>query len=323
MSGIVFFETFFQTIVYTMIKRRDFVKQASTFAVAFGLLPQLDMINPGKKRFQVSLAQWSYHKALFDGSLTHLDFINKAASLGIHGVEYVSVFFKDQVKNNGFLGQMNTRASDQGVKQLLIMIDGEGGLSETNDKERKKAVENHYKWVEAAKMLGCHSIRVNAYGESEDRNARHSAAVDGLGSLATFASNYDINVIVENHGGLSSEGKWLANVMKSINMPNCGTLPDFGNFCLNREKQGDKDVCVDEYDKYTGVMELLPYAKAVSAKSYDFDAKGNETTIDYGKMIELVRKSKYSGFIGIEYEGNRLSEEEGVKATKALLDRLI
>lgn len=282
-------------------------------------LPYLGSFSGNKNRFKISLAQWSFHKALQGGSMSHTDFISKAASLGIYGVEYVSVFFKDHVTDASYLNQMNTIASDNGVTQLLIMVDGEGGLSDTNDKARKKSVDNHLKWIEAAKTLGCHSIRVNAYGESEDRRARHHAAVDGLGSLSTIASTYDINVIVENHGGLSSDGAWLAGVIGEINMSNCGTLPDFGNFCLKHEN----GKCVQEYDRYKGVQELLPFAKAISAKSYDFDEKGREVTIDYGKMMDLVRRSDYRGYIGIEYEGSNLPEEEGVKATKYLLEKLI
>jgi len=276
-------------------------------------------------RFRISLAQWSLHRALRSKSLDHLDFSRKAAlDFGIYGVEYVNTFFKDKALDSQYLAEMNARAEDAGVKQLLIMIDGEGGLAELDDTTRKAAVTNHYKWVEAAKTLGCHSIRVNAYGVSDDAAALHSAAVDGLGMLATFAANVGINVIVENHGGLSSDGKWLSGVIKEINMPGCGTLPDFGNFCLRHTDDGKgHSSCVEEYDRYLGVEELMPFAKAVSAKSYDFDASGTETTIDFQRMITIVKKSGYKGYLGIEYEGSRLSEVDGIKATKKLLEQLI
>jgi sugar phosphate isomerase/epimerase len=304
--------------------RRSFLKSTALGTVALTLIPDYALNaeiqnTTMKPRFKISLAQWSLHKALQEKRLDHLDFAAKAANtFGIYAVEYVNQFFKDKASDSSYLAEMNKRASDAGVKQLLIMIDQEGGLAEPDDIVRKKAVENHYKWVDAAKTLGCHSIRVNAYGSSGDSLVLHAAAVDGLGQLATYAKPIGINVIVENHGGLSSNGKWLSGVMKEINLSNCGTLPDFGNFCIKNNDTG----CIEEYDRYQGVEELLPFAKAVSAKSYDFDAKGNETTIDFARMIKLIKKSGYKGYLGIEYEGSRLSEDDGIVATKNLLEKL-
>lgn len=307
-----------------MLTRRDFVSRVSAGTLALGLprfLTLPDMEKPGLK---ISLAQWSLHKALESGTLDHLDFAAKAASFGIRGVEYVSTFFKPKAQDAAYLAEMNRRAGDAGVKQLLIMVDDEGGLAETETSLRRQAIDNHRKWLDAAHTLGCHSIRVNAYGASGDRKARHDAAVDGLGQLAALGGQAGLNVIVENHGGLSSDGQWLAGVMRKINMPNCGTLPDFGNFCLRSGNPGmGEKPCAEEYDRYRGVEELLPFAKAVSAKSYDFDAAGHETTIDFARMIDLIVASGYKGYVGVEYEGSRLSEEEGIRATKALLDRLI
>ena len=305
-------------------ERRNFIRSFVLGTAAFSLLPgcagkSADMNSPDKSRFKISLAQWSLHKMLFEKKLDHLDFCKKAKEFGIDAVEYVNQFFADKATDSAYLEEMNHRARDLGVRQLLIMIDGEGGLAEPDDKARDKAVNNHFKWVDAAKILGCHSIRVNSFGNTDDRQALHAAAVDGLGSLAEYAQPMAINIIVENHGGLSSDGQWLSSVMNEINMPNCGTLPDFGNFCIRKEN----DKCVLEYDRYKGVEELIGHAKAVSAKSYDFDVLGNETTIDYGKMMDIIKASTYSGYIGIEYEGTRLSEEEGVLATKKLLERLI
>jgi sugar phosphate isomerase/epimerase len=310
--------------------RRTFIKTGAMSAAAMTVLPELSRLlmeehSTPKTRIQLSLAQWSLHRALKEKRLDHLDFSRKAAeAFDIHAVEYVNQFFKDKATDAAYLAEMNKRASDAGVKQLLIMIDEEGGLAEPNDKDRKTAVENHYKWVDAAKTLGCHSVRVNAYGSSGDRATRHAAAVDGLGRLATYGATAGINVIVENHGGMSSDGKWLSGVMKEINLPNCGTLPDFGNFCITHgdKAKGEND-CIEEYDRYQGVEELIPYAKAVSAKSYDFDAAGNETTIDFARMIRIVKKSGYKGYLGIEYEGSRLSEDDGIRATKKLLEKLI
>ncbi len=310
--------------------RRSFLKSAALGTAALSLFPACTQKAVSENqamepRFKISLAQWSLHKALQSKQLDHLDFPKKAAEqFGIFAVEYVNQFFKDKAADTQYLSEMNSRTQDLGVKQLLIMIDEEGNLAETDDALRKEAVYNHHQWVDAAKYLGCHSIRVNAHGKSDDRKARHAAAVDGLGELATYAGTAGLNVIVENHGGMSSDGQWLSGVIQEINMPNCGTLPDFGNFCLREAQNGmGQNVCFEVYDRYKGVEELIPYAKAVSAKSYDFDNQGYETTIDYTRMMILIKKSAYSGYLGIEYEGSRLSEDDGILATKTLLERLI
>ncbi|HUR32103.1 MAG TPA: TIM barrel protein, partial [Saprospiraceae bacterium] len=236
--------------------RRSFVKSTALGATAIAFFPSCTgKTNEVKKepdpRFKISLAQWSLNKSLFAGHLDHLDFPKKATTFGIYGVEYVNQFFADKATDGAYLEEMNRRTRDLGVKQLLIMIDGEGGLAELDDQKRNDAVRNHYKWVDAAKILGCHSIRVNAFGNSDDRIALHKAAVDGIGNLAEYAQPMGINVIVENHGGLSSDGQWLSGVMDEINLSNCGTLPDFGNFCIRREKNANGiESCILEYDRY-------------------------------------------------------------------------
>lgn len=309
--------------------RRTFVKCAALGTAAFTFLTACRNKTMAEKEsttgLKISLAQWSLHNTLFAKKLDHLDFAKKAVeSFDIHAIEYVSQFFADKATDATYLAEMNKRASDLGVTQLLIMVDGEGGLAELDDATRKVSVENHYKWVNAAKTLGCHSIRVNAYGASDDRKALHSSAVDGLGSLAIYAQSIGINVLVENHGGLSSDGQWLSSVIDEVDMANCGTLPDFGNFCLRHQVNASGDyTCIEQYDRYRGLGELIVHAKALSAKSYDFDDEGNETTIDYTKMMNIVKGSSYSGYVGIEYEGARLSENEGIAATKKLLERLI
>jgi len=266
-----------------------------------------------KEFFQISLAQWSLHKALFSGQLDNLDFPLKAKNdFGINIVEYVSVFFNKKEKDKKYLKELKKQTSDNGITNHLIMVDGEGNLGDTDAGKRKQAVENHHKWIDTAKYLGCKTIRVNAAGQGTYTEVQN-AAIDGLGQLAEYGCKNKINVIVENHGGYSSNGQWLAGVMKSVNNPYCGTLPDFGNFRVSAN---------EEYDRYRGVEELLPYAKGLSAKTYDFDDRGNETTIDYQRMLNMVRKQKWTGIVGIEYEGNRLGEEEGIRATKALLERV-
>jgi sugar phosphate isomerase/epimerase len=276
------------------------------------------VIQPKPLFFKISLAEWSLHKLLFDGKMTNLDFPAKAKNdFGISAVEFVNQFFKDKAKDQMYLTELKKRCDDLDVTCVLIMCDGEGGLGEVNKKKRNEAVENHKKWVEAAKFLGCHSIRVNAYGEAS-REEVAKAATEGLASLSSFAKDFNINVIVENHGGFSSDGQWLSSVIKNTKMDNCGTLPDFGNFCIKREK----DECKEFYDRYKGTEEMLPYAKGVSAKTYDFDAQGNCVETDYSKMLTLVKSAGYTGHIGIEYEGDKLSEEDGIRATKTLLERL-
>lgn len=270
--------------------------------------------------FDISLAQWSLHRTIRSGTLDHLDFPAFTKNeFGIEAVEYVSTFFQDKAEDRSYLDEMNARCRDLDIQQLLIMVDGEGDLATSDEKARITSVERHYKWVKAAEYLGCHSIRVNLFGDGKEEQQKQSA-VDSLGKLAEFAKDHRINVIVENHGGYSSDGRWLNDVMVKVGMENCGTLPDFGNFCVKREngvRWGGG--CIEEYDRYKGVQELMPYAKAVSAKSYAFDEKGQETTIDFLRMLSIIYNSGFKGYIGIEYEGDQLSEPEGIKATKKLL----
>ncbi len=319
--------------------RRSFIKKSAQLGAGIGLLGMNSFFagcntktvstvtqaaaTSANPWFNISLAQWSLHKSFFSNKLDHLDFAKKTKTeFGLNAIEYVNQFFKDKAKNKNYLNEMNLRASDQGVKQLLIMIDGEGGLGDPDDAKRKIAIENHYKWVEAAKHLGCHSIRVNAFGVGSAEEVG-AAAIDGLGRLSSFAKDYKINVIVENHGSYSSDGKWLSGVMKSVNMSNCGTLPDFGNFCIKRENgQPWGAPCVEEYDRYLGVEELMPFAKAVSAKSFDFDENGDDTQTDFLKMLKIVKKAGFNGWVGIEYEGSGLKEDEGIKKTIDLLRKV-
>lgn len=322
-----------------MNARRDFLKTIGLATAGYSLAPLLSACG-GKTTseattdstamitqtapelfFKISLAEWSLHKMLFDKKLDNLDFPAKAKNdFGISAVEYVNQFFVDKAKDTAYLTELKKRCDDNGVTSVLIMVDGEGEMADLDGKKRAKAVENHYKWVEAAKFLGCHSIRVNCFGiGSEEEVAK--AGTDGLRKLSEFAQPFGINVIVENHGGYSSKGTWLAGVISAVGLSNCGTLPDFGNFCVRREK-GDmwESPCVEEYDRYKGVEEMMPFAKGVSAKAYGFDANGNCIETDYSRMLPIVKAAGYTGHIGIEYEGS-ISEEEGIRATKALLER--
>lgn len=260
-------------------------------------------------RFKISLAEWSLHRAIGKKEISNLDFPRITKKVyGLDAVEYVSAFFKDKAEDMQYLTNLKDSCTKYGVKSLLIMIDSEGNLADSSAAMRQKAVENHYRWVKAAQFLGCHTIRVNAAGRGT-MGQMQAAAIESLTKLADYAAPYNINVVVENHGGNSSIGKWLAEIMKAVNRPNCGTLPDLGNFY--------------EYDRYAGTKEMMPYAKGVSGKTYDFDANGMETKVDYEKMMKIIADSKYSGYIDVEYEGSKLSEDEGIKATINLLNKVI
>jgi L-ribulose-5-phosphate 3-epimerase len=299
----------------TPFSRRDFLASAAGAAILSQFAPKLSAAQNSKELFKISLAQWSLHRSFGRGGKGTLDPLKFAEiatkEYQIQAVEYVNQFYAGKKKDDGYLKDLKKVADDNQVKSVLIMCDGEGNLGDADAKKRDTAVNNHKRWVEWAKFLGCHSIRVNAYstGSYEEQLER---AAQGLRSLTEFAVTHDINVIVENHGGLSSNGEWLSAVMKKVDHKNCGTLPDFGNFRLGDGK---------EYDRYKGVAEMMPFAKGVSAKSHDFDAKGNETKTDYRKMMSIVVQThNYHGFVGIEYEGGKLSEAEGIRATKKLLE---
>jgi len=262
-----------------------------------------------KEAYKISLAEWSLHQALWKGQLSNLDFPRYAkVKYGLDAVEYVSTFFKGKAEDMVYLTSLKDSCTKYGVKSLLIMVDDAGNLADTSLAVRTKSVESHYKWVQAAKFLGCHSIRVNARGQGTMEQVA-AAAYDGLKRLSEYAAGFGINVIVENHGSYSSNGKWLSDIMKKVNKPNCGTLPDLGNFY--------------DYDRYQGVTDMMPFAKGVSGKTHDFDANGNETQIDYAKMMKIISDAKYTGYIDAEYEGTKLSEDEGIKASIALIKKVI
>jgi len=290
-------------------------------------------------KFNISLAEWSIHKHLFgegnlsfespeaqrlayrtnlgqylNGDLTNLDFAQVTRrEFDLDAIEYVNVFFFDKARDEKYLAELKARADGEGVKSLLIMCDSEGAIGDPDPAERTASIERHYQWVDAAAHLGCHSIRVNAQSSGTWDEQRELSA-EGLSRLGDYGDKNNINVIVENHGGLSSNGKWLASVMETANHKRVGTLPDFGNFNISE---------TEVYDKYMGVEELMPYAKAVSVKSFDFDANGNEVSIDFDRMFKIVADAGYSGYMGIEYEGDNLSEYDGIHATIKLMNRVM
>jgi sugar phosphate isomerase/epimerase len=296
------------------MNRRTFIKNTSSMTAGLSIsafsISHLYCKNQ-EIPYKISLAQWSLHHAFFDKTMDPLDFaIIAKNTYDIEAVEYVNQFYKDG--GSEYLKELKNRSDSVGVKNLLIMCDGEGRLGDPDENRRNQAVENHIKWLEAAKYLGCHSIRVNA-ASSGSYEEQLNLAADGLRKLSDRGDSFGLNVIVENHGGLSSSGKWLSSVIKAVDHPRCGTLPDFGNFRVSGE---------EEYDRYQGVKELMPFAKAVSAKSHEFDDQGNETRTDYYKMMQIVVDAGYHGYVGIEYEGRKLSEHDGIIATKKLLEKV-
>ncbi len=312
-----------------MTSRRSFIKKTTlgtaglTTAAAFPLSLNSFQLNPLSLP-KISLAQWSLHRAFTEGSLQVENFAYIAKnSFNISAVEYVNQFYVQKATNESFWNQMKRNADNEGVQSLLIMVDDEGFLGDTNLTERKKATENHYKWIHAAKIMGCHSIRINAFTNGNHPAEIKAALLEGLGSLAMYGSKEGIHILIENHGFHTSNADFMVGIIKEVNNPYLGTLPDFGNWCLNAEwgsTQGN--TCTQVYNPYDGVSKFLPYAKGVSAKSYNFDDAGYDTVIDYPKLLKLVKEKAYDGYIGIEYEGTKLGEEAGIRATKTLIEKV-
>ena len=308
------------------MKRRKFNKIVSSLSSGIILSNGYSCSNLNKvDKYGISLAQWSLHKMIkIDKTLNPMDFAQKSKELGYDAIEYVSTLYRpilEKMSIKEMTKKLINKSKEHDVKNLLIMVDDEGNLSSSNLSEIKEAIDKHKRWIEMASKLECHSVRVNLEGEDQ-LNKWKDNSIKGLSLLSEFASNYNVNIIVENHGGNSSIGKELAEVIKNVNLDNCGTLPDFGNFCIKRKNGSLYDgPCDIEYDKYEGMRNLMPYAKAVSAKSYDFDPFGNETTIDFKKMMDIVDEFNYNGYLGIEYEGNNHSEINGIELTKKLIQK--
>ena len=313
-----------------MATRRSFIKKTFIGAGALMLVPSLDLKSAVNSDLKISLAEWSLHRAIQAGKIDHLDFpILAKRDYGISAVEYVNglfggnkMTFKEAAKNNAYLAELLKRSKDAGVFNHLIMIDDEGPLALPDDKIRLIAVEDHKKWIEAAKYLGCLTVRVNLHGDGSP-DAKKTASVDSLSRLGDFAKTMNINIVVENHGHESSNAAWVAEVMKLVNLPNVGTLPDFGNFCLSQDWGTTQGECKDYYDRYKGVKEMLPFAKGVSAKTYDFDSNGEQPKMDYKRLIEIVKASGFKGYIGVEFEGDTQPEEDGIRKTKLLIEKYL
>ncbi|MEZ0608090.1 sugar phosphate isomerase/epimerase family protein [Fibrella sp. WM1] len=336
--------------------RRQFLNQLGLSAAGLGLasvLPSRSIAattaaaDTSALRFEISLAEFSFAPELMGGKMTNMEFPAKAKNdFGINVLEYVSMFFGDKHTDQTYLNELKKRCDDLGMKNNLIMVDGPN-IADLDAAKRAKAVEWHYRWVDAAKFLGCSAIRVNLGDTSKaisgvaDDPADEAAksAADGYHKLLEFAAKQKMNVIVENHFGNSTDIDWLVGVMKQVNMPNAGLLPDFGNFCRQRTQPKTNDIkgimdtkCIQEYDRYEGVKKMMPYAKGISAKTHKFDANGNEVETDFRRMFKIIKDAGFNGYVGIEYEGGLmnaynptggyLSSTDGVKATKTLLERV-
>lgn len=262
--------------------------------------------------FDISLAQWSYNDAFWSGARDRMRFAQIAKEeFGVRAVEYVNQFYAEGFSQKT-VDELARVSREEGVRNVLIMCDHEGRLGDPDDAARAKAVDNHLKWIEAAAALGCHAIRVNAASEGEF-DEQLKLAADGLRRLCEIGDRYGVNVIVENHGGLSSNGAWLAATLAAVDHPRCGALPDFGNFRVSKD---------EEYDRYLGTKQLMPYAKGVSAKTFDFDESGEESTMDFPRLMDIVRESGFRGYVGIEFEGAVAKESDGILKTRDLLVRL-
>jgi len=322
------------------MKRRTFVKNTSLAGMAFGTFGLTSCNNPtsnqttsesetdpmSKVFFKFSLAQWSLNQAIREHGMDPYTFAKEAADMGFEGIEYVNQLYEKDYKDvsnvleamKSLTAKLKSTSKDAGVKNLLIMIDGEGDLGIKNEKERLIGVENHKKWIDCINELGGHSIRLNVFGEGTAEE-QAAASADSLRRLGEYGKDMGINILVENHGHLSSDPDWLVSVMKDVNMDNVGTLPDFGNWCMKRPEGVRWGECLEEYPDYVeGTKKLMPFAKAVSAKSYAFNEKGEQDKVDYFKMIKMIKETGYDGFIGVEYEGGG-DERAGILATKELL----
>ena len=309
------------------MKRKEFIKLASTGALGISSLGYLSCESQKEIFFKLSLAQWSLNKAIRGGEMSPYLFAEKSKNLGFTGLEYVNQLYDDVMKSEdksssikNFILKNNQLASDNGMDNVLIMIDEEGDLAGEDEEQRLKSIDNHKLWIDTAAEMNCTSVRLNLYG-SKDIETWKALSIESLTKLGEHAKGTGLNVIVENHGRITSNIPELMNAINGVGMDNVGTLPDFGNFCMADEGYGSvfDGTCETVYDFYKGVEEMMPKAFAVSAKSNDFDENGDEKTIDYMKMLKMVKSFGYTGYIGVEYEGKRLSEVEGIKATRDLL----
>lgn len=290
------------------LSRRQFLGTAA-LATGSALAAPAALLAASKPKYEISLAAWSLHKMFFAGKIDQVGMVKMCREeFDIGGFEMVNTMFPSPTF--AYCNELKKLAKDRNVKLLLIMCDAEGDMAHKDKEQRMQASRNHHKWVDIARVLGCHAIRCNSgSGKKGDQEAIKRAA-ESFASLVEYGKANGIKIIIENHGGLSSDPGSLIGLMKAVNDPNFGTLPDFGNFPA-------------DVDKYDAIERMMPYAHAVSAKCYDFDDDtGQETKIDFKRMMQVVTAAGYSGYVGIEYEGSRLDEPTGIQRAKTLLEKL-
>ena len=292
------------------MKRRSFFQSLGILPLAAGI-PQGAIAQTAK--FKISLAQWSLHKAIQSRMITNLDFPRVAREqFGIEGLEFVNQLW--EAPTEAYVRRLKNNMKQTGTTAVLIMCDGEGTMGHSDKATRMKAAENHYKWIDITAELGGTAIRTNMYPEKQPQtdtevNSFLGYCSESFAQLCEYGQKAKVNVIIENHGGISSNPDVVVRLMKMVKQPNFGTLPDFGNF-------------PETTDKYAAVEKLMPYAKGVSFKCHDFDAKtGNETRMDMDRMMKIVADAGWRSWVGIEYEGSRMTEFEGIQAAKRYLDR--
>jgi len=296
------------------MKRRSFLQTlASAPAVSVPAMASLPAAAAPENRFKISLAEWSFHRAINSRLITNMDFPRIAREqFGIEGLEFVNQLWEAPIQD--YVTRLKRRMNDTGTKGVLLMCDGEGLMGHSDRAVRMKAAQNHRKWVDIAAELGCHAIRTNMYSDLHPKTDAEIETMLGYCSesfhdLCGYSKAAGLSVLIENHGGVSSDPDVVVRLMRKVDLPNFGTLPDFGNF-------------PKEIDRYEAIRKLMAYAKGVSFKCWDFGPDGNETTLDVPRIMKIVRDAGYHGYVGIEYEGQRLSEWEGVAAAKRLLDRI-
>jgi len=263
------------------------------------------------RKIRISLGQWSLHKAMGRRLLSNLDFPRVAREqFGIEGLEFVNFLW--EAPTSDYIQRVKRAMSSTATKAVLMMCDGEGLMAHSVKEKRLQTAANHYKWVDIAAELGAHAIRANLGAEKEPKTPAEVDAVvnyaaESFRKLAEYGASRKVNVVVENHGGVSSDPVAMARVIKAVKLPNLGVLPDFGNFAK-------------EVDRYDAIAKFMPYAKAVTFKCVDFK-DGKETTMDMDRLMKSVLDSGYRSWVGIEYGGDRLTEYEGIQAAKNYLER--
>ena len=267
------------------------------------------MAKDDPNRFQIGIQEYTFHRWIKSGKLTHLDYPGLVKrELGITHIEYWNRPFNGKHTDKAFVGELVKCTTGEGMKNVLILVDAKNQLDAKDAAQRDRAVDEHKGWIDCAAQLGCDAIRVNCRSGGDKQENLKNAGL-GLGALCDYAKDTPVKVVIEPHGGHSQDPDWLLAAMKEIDRPNAGLLPDFNNF--------------GKYDRYDGVTKSLPFAPAVCAKALKFDEQGNEVNTDYFRMLKIVYESDYSGVISIEFEGHGIDPVEGSRQTKTLIERAL